>query len=122
MANNGVEHLLFLFTVHALLTYGAAHGIIGQDQAGQSQKFVSTIQKGQLMNSTDVGDESGITQNINLAIKSVPVIGDLYNLLTTPYGLMLNSNLPNLIKLLVTGFMSVIELGIMVKVIRGIDL
>jgi len=52
----------------------------------------------------------------------VPVIGDLYNLLTTPYGLMLNSNLPDLIKLLVTGFMGVIELGIMVKLIRGIDL
>lgn len=122
MANIGMEHLMFLFTFHAVLTFGAEADLIGETQVGQSEEFVNEIENGKLQESADPGSQEGITDQISLAVKSIPLIGEIYNLLTTPYGLLANSTMPEFIKTLLTGLFGIIEVSIIAGFLRGVDL
>lgn len=123
MSNVGLKMLIFTLTVHTLLVFGAQNGIIGEEQAGQSREYVSKFQNDDLVQGADIqSDDSGLLGEVSLAIKSVPLIGDIYDFITTPYGLMVNSNLPWLIKTLVTGTLGAMELAVAFKMWRGIDL
>lgn len=121
MANIGMEHLMYLFVLHATLTFGAEADLIGETQVGESQEFVNTIGSGEVTESADIGNQEGLTDQISLAVKSIPIIGEIYNLFTTPYGLIINSAMPDFIKTLLAGIFGIIELSIIVGFIRGVD-
>lgn len=122
MAGQLTKLAMFLLISHLLFyTAGQAGYIENQGNDNIHKDFINIWQNDQLKDNMDISrGDSGVIEKINSVFLSIPLIGDIYNVLFGPYLLIGNISLPFAIKALIQGVMGILETTTMILLIRGV--
>lgn len=114
--------MTFMVVVHTLAFGAGQAGFIdNQENSNQHKKFVDDFTKeaDSKIESSDSKTSSGIVDQFSIVLKSIPVISFLVEFLGAPYSILIGSNLPLILKMLVGSIMSVGSVTATVSLWRG---
>ncbi|MFB6245922.1 MAG: hypothetical protein ABEJ03_06275 [Candidatus Nanohaloarchaea archaeon] len=117
----GTKYLAFLITVHTLLYFAGANGIISQQQGDNPhKKYVNQFRGDNLTEASTVDDDSNIIDGtFGPAVKALDFIKQIGGILLSPYTVVEDSQLPKMFIWIIQGLFGLFEAVIIAQFLRG---
>lgn len=122
MASTLTKYLAFMIAVHTLLYGAMAQGHI-PNQSGDNphKKYVDQFRGDNLTNTARVDDTSNIVDGtFGPAVKSLDFLETIGGIMASPYTVVANSGLPQILIFLVQGIMGLLEGMTIAAFLRGV--
>jgi len=114
--------LTFMVVVHTLAMGAGSAGFIDQQENDNPHReFVQDFRgnASSQISGVDSGATSGIVDTFTVSLKSLPILGFVYQFLASPYTILIGSGLPAFLKTLIGGVMAVGSITAAFSMARG---
>jgi hypothetical protein len=121
MAGFGYKYLGFLVVFHVLAFQAQGAGLLDQQTPeNQHKKFVDKFSSGNLTETAQVSEDSGIIQDTFSPIMAVSdLINSIIGILVSPYSALEGTGLPPTIQMLLQALLGLSELYVGYLFVRG---
>ncbi|MFB6180780.1 MAG: hypothetical protein ABEJ93_02795 [Candidatus Nanohalobium sp.] len=124
---NTTKFLVFMVISHTMLFTVASAGFLPMEGGSNPHKeYVGMFLEGgaaqQQVGEAAQQDQSGFIESVTSMAVSIPIIGDLYQIVFAPYILIDSTVVPDVFVWLIRGILGVIEFASVASFIRGVEL
>jgi len=116
--------LIFVFVTHSLFAFAGSTGFVPSQDDGPRQEYIEKVQPGSnfsqsIQDQASGSNQSGFTSALSDAALGSQILGQITGLLFAPQQVTLNSGLPNFLKNMITGIITLLDIIAIASFARG---